>query len=197
MVKPESRREAGVGPKLEGETIVDEKGVVVDEKTFRQAMGYFATGVTVITAAYEGEPVGITANAVTSVSLNPTLLLVCVNTRLFTHEAVGKTGRFAVNVLGADQERLARHFASSMPDKFSGVPFRWACGVPVLGDAIAHFACNVHERYPGGDTHSVFIGRVVECGHVPDRQPLLYFGSKFGRIDDPHTQLLHAISHSL
>lgn len=140
--------------------------------------------MTVITTRAAGRAQGMTASAVTSVSLKPVLLLVCVDNRLPTHAALTDSGRFAVNVLGVEHERLARHFATPAEDKFAGIPLRTECEVPVLEAAIAYFICDVHERFPGGD-HSIFIGRVRECAYEPGRQPLLYFRSGFGRLEEP------------
>lgn len=158
--------------------------MAVSEQTYREAIAAFATGVTVITTTADGKPAGMTASAVASLSLDPVLLLVCINTRLKTHYALERAGRFAVNVLEEKHEHLARRFASPIEDKFAGVPLLPRYDVPVLEDAMAYFVCNVHERFPGGD-HSIFIGEVVDCAHDPAKRPLVYFRSSFGRIDDP------------
>jgi len=166
-------------------TAETEPGVAaaVDEAVFREAIAHFATGVTVVTTKLGDRPSGMTASAVASVSLDPVLLLVCINNRLPAHEAIEGSRRFVVNVLGEGQEELALHFARSSPDKFAGIPLKPDQELPVLDDAIAHFVCDVHERFPGGD-HSIFIGLVRECGAVPGRRPLLYFRSGFGSIRD-------------
>ena len=161
----------------------------VDEVAFREAIAHFATGVTVITALQEGRPAGMTASAVASLSLDPVLLLVCISHTLPTHEAIDASRRFVVNVLGEGQEELALHFARPSPDKFAGIELEPAHELPVLSKAIAYFVCEVHERLPGGD-HSIFIGRVLECGSTRGRRPLLYFGSKFGSLRDRDAELL-------
>lgn len=145
---------------------------------FREAISRFATGVTVITTVREGRPAGMTASAVSSLSLDPLLLLVCISNRLPTHEALLGARRFAVNVLGQEDEAMALRFARPAKDKFAGVELDDSAGVPVLSCAIAHFVCDVHETLPGGD-HTIFIGQVARCDFVPDRRPLLYFGSRF------------------
>lgn len=152
--------------------------LTVDEAAFREAVSHFATGVTVITTLHEGKPAGMTASAVTSLSLDPVLLLVCINNRLPTHEAIESSRRFVVNVLGEGQEELAMHFARHAADKFAGIALREDAGLPVLKDAIAHFVCDVQERFPGGD-HSIFTGLVRECATTPGRRPLVYFRSGF------------------
>jgi 3-hydroxy-9,10-secoandrosta-1,3,5(10)-triene-9,17-dione monooxygenase reductase component len=162
----------------------------VDEAAFREAIAHFATGVTVITTLHEGRPAGMTASAVASLSVDPVLLLVCIDNRLPTHSAVEASQRFVVNVLGEGAEELARHFARPSPDKFGGVELRQDHELPVLGKAIAYFICDVHERFPGGD-HSIFIGLVRECGAIPGRRPLLYFRSKFGLLRDPGAEFLN------
>jgi flavin reductase (DIM6/NTAB) family NADH-FMN oxidoreductase RutF len=161
----------------------------LDETVFREAIGHFATGVTVITTLHEGRPAGMTASAVASLSLDPVLLLVCINTKLPTHHAIESSRRFVVNVLGEGQEALALHFARRADDKFAGIGLRGDHELPVLEDAIAHFVCDVHERFPGGD-HSIFTGLVRECGTVPGKRPLVYFRSRFGVMKDRNAELL-------
>ncbi len=161
----------------------------VDELAFREAIAHFATGVTVITTLHEGKPAGMTASAVASLSLDPVLLLVCINNRLPTHSAIETSRRFVVNVLGEGQEDLALRFARPAADKFAGVPLVPERELPVLADAIAHFVCDVHERFPGGD-HSIFTGLVRECATIRGKRPLLYFRSGFGALRDPQAEVL-------
>src|SRR3954454_21790172 len=163
--------------------------MTVDQAAFREAIAHFASGVTVITTLHEGRRVGMTASAVSSLSLDPILLLVCINTKLATHTAIEHSRRFVVNVLGEGQEELALHFARAADDKFEGIATRADYDLPVLDDAIAHFVCDVHERFPGGD-HSIFTGLVRECGTVPGRRPLVYFRSRFGAMKDRNAELL-------
>jgi flavin reductase (DIM6/NTAB) family NADH-FMN oxidoreductase RutF len=160
----------------------------VDPTAFREAISHFASGVTVITTLHEGRRVGMTASAVSSLSLDPILLLVCINTKLATHTAIEHSRRFVVNVLGEGQEELALHFARSADDKFAGIALREDHDLPVLGDAIAHFVCDVHERFPGGD-HSIFIGEVRACSAEAGRRPLVYFRSGFGELRDKEAEL--------
>jgi 3-hydroxy-9,10-secoandrosta-1,3,5(10)-triene-9,17-dione monooxygenase reductase component len=159
----------------------------VDELAFREAIAHFATGVTVITTLSEGKPAGMTASAVASLSLSPVLLLVCIDNRLPTHEAIEESRRFVVNVLGEGQEQLALQFARPATDKFAGVALQEDHELPVLEAAIAHFVCDVHERFPGGD-HSIFTGLVQECDVTPGKRPLLYFRSRFGGLHDPEEE---------
>jgi 3-hydroxy-9,10-secoandrosta-1,3,5(10)-triene-9,17-dione monooxygenase reductase component len=161
----------------------------VDEIAFRAAIAHFATGVTVVTTTYRGRPAGMTASAVCSLSVDPVLLLVCIDNRLATHEAIDASRRFAINVLGEADEALARRFARRAEDKFEGVPLIEGSDPPLLAQAIASFVCDVDERVPGGD-HSIFVGRVLTCTATPGCRPLLYFRSSFGALRDPHAEFL-------
>ena len=165
----------------------------LDEVAYRQAIAHFATGVTVVTTVADGRAVGMTASAVCSVSLQPVLLLVCVSNRLPTHEALENSRRFAVNVLAEGDDHLARRFATPAPDKFADVALRPEFDLPVLADAMAYFVCDVRERLPGGD-HSIFIGEVAECAFEPDRKPLLYFRSAYGRIEEAEAYLARELA---
>jgi flavin reductase (DIM6/NTAB) family NADH-FMN oxidoreductase RutF len=158
---------------------------------FREAISRFTTGVTVITTKRPDGPAGMTASAVSSLSLSPLLMLVCISNRLPTHEALLESGCFAVNVLGEGDEDLALKFARPSEDKFADVEVDHSSGLPVLRRAIAHFVCEVREALPGGD-HSIFIGEVRHCDFVPHRRPLVYFGSKFGALDSGDTALFDA-----
>ena len=163
----------------------------VDQALFREAISLFATGVTVITANTPTGPAGMTASAVCSLSVEPVQLLVCISERLPTHNALVASGRFAVNVLGEGQSDLARRFARAGIDKFASVKTTSCDGIPLLDRAIAHFVCDVHERFPGGD-HSIFIGNVVKLGLRRGSLPLLYFASEFGSLSRPEQALLEA-----
>jgi flavin reductase (DIM6/NTAB) family NADH-FMN oxidoreductase RutF len=165
----------------------------LDEVAYRQAIAHFATGVTVVTTVADGRAAGMTASAVCSVSLQPVLLLVCVSNRLPTHEALEDSRRFAVNVLAEGDDHLARRFATPAPDKFAGVPLRPDFDLPVLSDAMAYFVCDVQERFPGGD-HSIFIGEVTDCAFAPERKPLLYFRSAYGRIEEADEYLTRELA---
>jgi 3-hydroxy-9,10-secoandrosta-1,3,5(10)-triene-9,17-dione monooxygenase reductase component len=158
------------------------------QRRYRQAIGRFATGVTVITTQDGDRLVGMTASAVASLSLEPPLLLVCISNRLPTHRALEQSRQFGVNVLGEGDDALALRFATPSEDKFSGLDVHLDHGVPLLDRAIARFVCDVHECLPGGD-HSIFIGAIRHCEHVPGRRPLLYFASSFGGIQQAHDAL--------
>jgi 3-hydroxy-9,10-secoandrosta-1,3,5(10)-triene-9,17-dione monooxygenase reductase component len=163
---------------------------------YREAIAHLATAVSIVTTRYDGKPVGMTASAVCSLSLEPVMVLVCIASRLPSHDAISQSGRFAINVLPEGSENLALNFARPSPDKFSGVRLLDDHEVPVLRDALAYFVCELHERIPGGD-HSIFIGRVMRCERRGGGKPLLYFNRKFGRLDDPEEELLRALAHGL
>jgi len=147
----------------------------VDPAHFRSVMGNFATGVTVITATGEAGPVGMTANAVASLSLEPLLLLVAFDNTARTLQVVRATKRFGVNVLAAGQEDLARLFASKAPEdaKFAGVPHTMHDGLPVIEGTLAWVGCRLEQLVPGGD-HSIGIG-AVETAEAGSGRPLLWF----------------------
>jgi flavin reductase (DIM6/NTAB) family NADH-FMN oxidoreductase RutF len=148
----------------------------VDPSRFRAVMGNFATGVAVVTAAGPDGPVGMTANAVCSLSLEPVLLLVCFDDGARTLRVVRETRRFGVNVLEEGQEALARRFASKLPEreKFAGVPHAVHGGIPVLEAALAWVGCALRELVPGGD-HTIGIG-AVEAAETGGRgEPLVWF----------------------
>ncbi|MGW4490049.1 flavin reductase family protein [Amycolatopsis sp. NPDC004368] len=150
---------------------------------FRQAISRFSTGVAVITTRTVDGPAGMTASAVASLSMDPLQLLVCIGSNLPTCQAIRESGYFAVNVLGEGHEHLAKHFAKRRKDKFAGVELRRDSDVPVLTDAIAHFVCAVADTLPGGD-HTIVVGDVLRCDHVPGTTPLVYFASAFGTLHD-------------
>jgi flavin reductase (DIM6/NTAB) family NADH-FMN oxidoreductase RutF len=151
----------------------------VEPEQFRSVMGHFATGVTVVTAATPQGPVGMTANAVCSLSLEPLLLLVAFDNDARTLPVVRETGRFGVNVLAAGQEELARLFASKTPEreKFAGVAHTVNDGIPVIEGVLAWVGCRLERLVPAGD-HTIGIGAVeaAEAGHGA---PLLWFRGRY------------------
>jgi flavin reductase (DIM6/NTAB) family NADH-FMN oxidoreductase RutF len=155
---------------------------MLDPKELRRVMGQFATGVTVITTrGKDGAAYGLTANAFTSLSLDPPLCLVCVDRRAesFPHFTDSKV--FAVNILTTAQEELSNRFAKSGGDKFAGVTSSTgAVGAPLLDGALATIECRIAETLEGGD-HVIHVGR-VETFAVADGEPLLYFQGKYRRL---------------
>ena len=153
---------------------------------FRQAMGHFATGVTIVTSVGpDGEPVGTTANAVSSLSLDPPLILVCFDRASVTLAAICAHGAFAVNVLAAPQQPLSANFARrGLAAAWDGVRHRRGrTGSPRLDGVLASLECTVEHRIAGGD-HEIVVGRVqdVETGPA-DRDPLLFWRGRYAALD--------------
>ena len=150
-----------------------------DPELFREVFGRFATGVAVITRAGSAGAGGMTANALCSLSLDPLLALVCFENRARTLPIVRESGRFAVNVLAADQERLAGVFASKLPEseKLEDVAHRLEHGMPIIQGSLAWAACELNELIAGGD-HTIAIGRVIAMG-LGDGEPLLWYAGRY------------------
>jgi flavin reductase (DIM6/NTAB) family NADH-FMN oxidoreductase RutF len=157
-------------------------GAVISPEDFRRVLGHFATGVTVVTTCDDdGRPAGLTASAFTSVSLDPPLVLVCVDHKSQSYPALRDGGRFAVNILTAAQEAVSRRFASTRLDKFDGVPFTLSPRrLPLLDDALARLECVTVSTHVEGD-HTIFVGRVEDAA-VGAGQPLLYFRGRYDRL---------------
>lgn len=149
---------------------------------FRHVLGHFATGVTVVTTRDpDARPGGLTVSAFASLSLDPPLVLICVDHKAQTYPALRDAGRFAVNVLSAGQEALSRRFASTQLDKFDGVAFRLSpLGLPLLESALAHIECTTVGRHVEGD-HTIFVGR-VDRAWTAGGEPLLYYRGQYGRL---------------
>jgi flavin reductase (DIM6/NTAB) family NADH-FMN oxidoreductase RutF len=157
--------------------------MAMEEAEFRRVLGHFATGVTVVAARAEDGPArGLTANAIASVSLDPPLVLACVEHTADTHAVIVESEAFAISVLGEDQEALARRFAGyDSAAKFDGVAHRTeVTGAPVLDDALAWIDCRLWASYDGGD-HTIFVGEVVG-GDAHEGRPLVYFRGGYGRV---------------
>jgi flavin reductase (DIM6/NTAB) family NADH-FMN oxidoreductase RutF len=152
--------------------------------TFRQVLGTFATGVTVVTTGRNGDYHGMTANAFTSVSLEPMLVLVCVEHSANTHPILSAAGVFGVSVLAAHQEHLSRAFALKDTDesRLIGIDYRLGrLGVPLLNNTIAYLECRVVGQHEAGD-HTIFIGEVEEGDISSEADPLLFYRGRYRRI---------------
>jgi len=154
----------------------------IDPRDFRNALGTYATGVTIITAAGpDGRPYGLTCNSFASVSLNPPLVLWSLVVYSSSLTVFQNASHFTVNVLGASQQALANKFAKSSDDKFTGVDWTPGLGnAPVLADSVADFQCRSVNRYYGGD-HVIFLG-AVEAYTYNAKEPLLFARGAFGRF---------------
>jgi flavin reductase (DIM6/NTAB) family NADH-FMN oxidoreductase RutF len=147
---------------------------------FRNVLGMFATGVTVVTArTADGTLIGLTANSFNSVSLSPPLVLWSLACSAGSMAAFSQGSHYAINILGADQKNLAMQFAAKQGDRFANVKLTTgAGGAPVIAGAIATFECFNRSRYYEGD-HVIFVGEVERCSYQSGASPLLYHGGKF------------------
>jgi len=147
---------------------------------FRDALGMFATGVTIVTALdAAGTPVGLTASSFNSVALTPPLVLWSVAHHTTTHAAFARGTRYAIHILAVEQRELAERFATRGVDRFAGVAWEpSADGVPILQGAAAVFECFNRSQYDEGD-HTILVGQVERCRHLAGASPLLYHGGMF------------------
>jgi flavin reductase (DIM6/NTAB) family NADH-FMN oxidoreductase RutF len=169
-----------IGPDPANELASDHSPI--DPRDFRVALGSYATGVTIITAAgADNKPYGLTCNSFTSVSLNPPLVLWSLVLYSSSLSIFQNATHFAVNVLGASQWELANKFAKSSDDKFTGVDWRPGLGnAPLLTESIANFQCRSVNRYYGGD-HVIFLG-AVEAYSYTHKEPLLFARGGYGKF---------------
>jgi flavin reductase (DIM6/NTAB) family NADH-FMN oxidoreductase RutF len=155
--------------------------VPFDSQQQRRIMGRFATGITVATTRVGNELFGMTANAVTSLSLDPPLVLLCVDKRAQFLTALKESNTFALSILGEEHEHHSRRFAQKGPKEFTD----WGSvtsvtGAPILSGALAWVDCKVVNVLPGGD-HEIFIGEIL-AGDCRDGRPLLYFGGNYAQL---------------
>ncbi len=152
----------------------------IDPALFRQLMGRFATGVTVVTVVSpDGTPSGMTVNSLSSVSLDPPLVSICIDRAAVMHAALTGAPGFVVNILRSDQEAVSRRFAEDLPDRFDGVDYGLSSdGHPILDGVLAHLECTVHASIEAGD-HSVLLGHVVG-GASGEGRPLLFYQGGYG-----------------
>jgi 3-hydroxy-9,10-secoandrosta-1,3,5(10)-triene-9,17-dione monooxygenase reductase component len=153
--------------------------MAIDPRELRNTMGLFATGVTVITTKdATGKPFGLTANAFSSLSLDPPLLLVCVDKKVDCYACFDESKVFVVNFLAHEQEELSTRFATKGIEKFEGVSYTLgSLGVPLLDGALAHLECKVAAGYEGGD-HTIYTGEVQTIA-TADVKPLLFYQGKY------------------
>ena len=166
--------------------------------TFRAVMGHFVTGITVVTTLQDGQPRGITVNALTSVSLEPPLVVVALDRRRFITPSVHETGRYAVNVLSEDQQALSDCFAGAAGHARSRCVLRGGLdpgptGLPLIDGAIATLECSVTQVFQAGD-HELFVARVDSVGNAePHPMPLLYYRRQYLRIQRAETAPLEGV----
>jgi flavin reductase (DIM6/NTAB) family NADH-FMN oxidoreductase RutF len=154
----------------------------IEPSDFRKALGQFATGISVVTTRdAAGRPMGLTVNAFASVSLDPPLVLVCIDNRSETHDGFEASGVFGVSVLSEDQEAWSRRFAAPGHEKFAPGDLRSGeTGVALVPGALAHIECRVTAALPGGD-HTIYVGEVLRLQVAPGR-PLVYHASGYARL---------------
>jgi len=154
-----------------------------EASTMRTVLGHFATGVTIVTAMYEGEPVGMACNSFTSVSLDPPLVLFCAAKSSSTWPKIQAAGKWAVNVLGEDDEEVCRLFAQKDADRFAHMTFRpGISGAPILDRTLAFVDCVTDAEHDAGD-HLIVVGRVLELGYQSEGKPLLFYRGGYGRYE--------------
>lgn len=169
----------------------------LDAAVYRQVIGHFMSGVVVVTASHEGRNRGMTVSAIASLSLDPPMLITCLNASSGTQEVVRRAGAFAVNVLAEDQGDIAEAFARPGADPFDQVSYEHGpTGAPVLANALAVFECRVAEVVEGG-SHRVFLADVLSA-RARDGSPLAYYRGRFGRVEmaqdaEAHRQLRELI----
>ena len=156
--------------------------MAVSKDEFRRAMGSFTSGVNIVTTrSEENVRLGITVSAFSSLSLEPPLILICIDKRASIHDHLKEGRYFAVNILAEGQEDLSARFASRDVDRFNGIECaEGACGSPLIEGALAHIECRVVAAHPGGD-HTIYVGE-VESTRVNDGNPLAYFRGRYSRL---------------
>jgi flavin reductase (DIM6/NTAB) family NADH-FMN oxidoreductase RutF len=157
-----------------------------DARGFRDLGGRFATGVTVITATDGNDFRAMTANSVTTVSLEPPLMLVCVQHSASIHDPIARSRKFAINILSEGQEEISALFAhhGELDEPMGGVPFHVGLGgAPLIEGTLGWVECELWREYDGGD-HTIYVGRVLELALPrPDARPLLFFAGGYRQLD--------------
>ena len=156
--------------------------MAIDQRDFRDVMGIFATGVTIITTSVDSVAHGITANSFTSVSLAPPLMLFCLGKSSTNFNAFMGTDNFAVNILALDQDKLSSHFAMFEGDRFDGTAWtQWETGAPILDGVVGAADCVLEARHDAGD-HVIIIGRAMRAECLSNAAPLLYHRGKYAGL---------------
>lgn len=156
---------------------------MIDPALFRSVLGRFAAGVTVVTARdAAGTDHGMTVSAFCSLSLEPPLVLICIERTTVMHEVLASASQFAVNILASDQESISRRFAEQIDDRFAGVGYtRGITGTALLDGILAYVECDIVARYPGGD-HTIIVGEVIAAAAHLER-PLLYYRGGYAQLE--------------
>ena len=159
--------------------------MIIEPSQFRNALGRFASGVTVTTGlAPDGTPVGATVNAFTSLSLEPPLILICLAKSMNSLPAFIEGNHFAINILKDSQRQISVNFATQSADKFSNVAHNtWSSGVPILSGCLVNMECVREAVYEGGD-HEIIVGRVLRLEIADSGEPLLFYRGAYARAAD-------------
>lgn len=152
----------------------------MDDRMFRNAMGKFATGVTIITTELDGEVHGMTANAFMSVSLNPRLVVISIGEKAKMLNKINQSGKFAVNILGEDQKKVSMQFAGQIKEEQVEIEFETLGELPVIKNSLANISCKIHSQQVAGD-HTLFIGEVTDIV-LREGTPLTFFEGKYGQL---------------
>lgn len=157
----------------------------VHADVFRQTLGKFASGVTVVTVTdVDGSHHGLTVSAFSSLSLNPPYILICIDKRSSSIPVIERVKAFGVNILASDQQHLSNQFASKREDKFTGVSFeKGPLGMPLLDGALANVECSLTQAVDGGD-HVIFIGQMESSSLDDLKQPLVYFSGNYASLTE-------------
>lgn len=161
----------------------------IDARAFRNVLGQFCTGITIITTVHDGEPVGFACQSFAALSLDPPLVLFCPTKQSRSWQAIEASGKFCVNVLAEEQKDVCARFGSREPDKFAGVDWEpSALGSPILARSLAHIDCTVASVHDGGD-HFVVFGAVQSLSDLPEvkPRPLLFYRGDYTGIEPEKT----------
>lgn len=160
-------------------TMTHEPVKVDPRRRFRDVLGHLPTGVVVVATNGPDGPVGMAVNSITSVSLDPPLISICIARTSSTWPRIRSTGRFCISILADHHEQTSRRFAGADPDRFSGATWREHLGGPVLDDAVAWLDCIVYAEYAAGD-HVIVVAQVLDLGAVDDGRALVFFRGSYG-----------------
>ena len=179
---PASRTEKPACTECGSGSVLTAKGLCC--KDFRETLGRFPTGVTIVTAlSPDNTPIGVTISSFNSVSLDPPLILWSLSSNSPKLEAFRQANHYVINVLGANQRELSNRFASRTEDRFADVPVHVGLGgVPLIEGCCAWFECTQEAQYPGGD-HLIFIGHVQRFAQEENSSPLVFFDGAYHRLD--------------
>ncbi|MFG0402055.1 flavin reductase family protein [Pseudomonas sp. zjy_11] len=163
-------------------------GTAIEPSTFRQALGHYASGITVITSHHEGEPIGFTCQSFYSVSMSPPLVSFSVMSSSASYPRIRQAGRFTVNILSGEQVGISNQFARRGANKWQGVEWQTSpLGNPIIAGSLHWLDCEIHAEHAAGD-HLIVIGEVkaLNLQATAATQPLLYFKGQYCNLAAPH-----------